>query len=124
VILAASPPRGSGPKAVDRGRGGVNIGDPALTGMLRARGIGFGLFGHVYEAGGQATLADGATPLGEGVWQDSLFVQAGSAGAVPVQLVGGGRSVGMAQIVEITGQRARFRSAVVAGDRGAAASAR
>jgi hypothetical protein len=123
VILAASPPRGKGVAAADRGRGGVNIGDPALAAMLAGKGIRFGLFGHVYEAGGHATLADGATPLGEGVWQDSLFVQAGSAGAVPVQLVDGGRSVGMAQIVELSGGRARFRTAMVVGDRTAAPTA-
>jgi hypothetical protein len=117
VILSASPPRGAGVGAADRGRGGVNIGDPALSGMLGAKGIRFGLFGHVYEAGGHATLADGATPLGQGVWQDSMYLQTGSAGAVPVQLVDGGRSVGMAQIVEFSGGRARFRTTMIAGNR-------
>lgn len=119
VIFSASPPRGTGAGATDRGRGGVNIGDPALAATLGAKGIRFGLFGHVYEAGGSATLVDGATPLGQGVWQDSMLLQAGSAGAVPVSLVGGGRSVGMAQIVELSGGRARFRTVMVAGDRGA-----
>jgi hypothetical protein len=117
AILSASPPRGKGAEAADRGRGSVNIGDPALASMLGGKGIRFGLFGHVYEAGGHATLADGATPLGQGVWQDSMFVQTGSAGAVPVQLVDGGRSVGMAQIVEFSGGRARFRTTMVAGNR-------
>ena len=60
VILSASPPRGASVVSADRGRGGVNIGDPALAGMLAAKEIRFGLFGHVYEAGGHATLADGA----------------------------------------------------------------
>jgi len=120
AILSASPPHGVGAGAADRGRGGVNIGDSALAGMLGGKGIRFGLFGHVYEAGGHATLADGATPLGQGVWQDSMFVQAGSAGAVPVQLVDGGRSVGMAQIVELSGGRARFRTTMVDGNRAVA----
>ncbi|MBW2276676.1 MAG: hypothetical protein JRF63_04235 [Deltaproteobacteria bacterium] len=110
VLISASPPRGSSERAVDRGRGGVNIGDPALRGMLGKAGIRFGLFGHVYESGGQATLADGATPLAAGVWTDSLFVQAGAADAVPLSLVSGGRSVGMAQVVEFTGPRGRFRT--------------
>jgi hypothetical protein len=117
ALLAASPPRGTCPCSVDRGRGGVNIGDPALGAMLRDKKILFGLFGHVYEAGGRATLADFSTALGQGVWADSLLVQAGSASAVPVQLVDGGRSVGMAQIVELSGNRARFRTVMVAGNR-------
>ena len=117
ALLAASPPRGACACAADRGRGGVNIGDPALAGMLRDKKIAFGLFGHVYESGGHATLADGGTALGQGVWADSLFVQAGAASAVPVELVDGGRSVGMAQIVEFSGKRARFRTVMAAGNR-------
>jgi len=110
VLIAASPPRGSSDKAVDRGRGGVNIGDPALRDMLGRAGIRFGLFGHVYEAGGQATLADGATAVASGVWTDSLFVQTGAAEAVPLSLISGGRSVGMGQVVEFSGPRGRFRT--------------
>jgi hypothetical protein len=110
VLLAASPPRGSGDPAVDRGRGAANIGDPALASALSKAGIRFGLFGHVYESGGHATLADGATPVSAGVWQDSLYLQAGAADAVPVSLVGGGRSVGLAHVIEISGNRARYRS--------------
>jgi hypothetical protein len=110
VLVSASPPRGIGARAVDRGRGGVNIGDPALARELDAAGIRFGLFGHVYEAGGQATLADGSSPVAAGVWSDALFVQAGAADAVPLSLVSGGRSVGMAQIVEFSGPRGRYRT--------------
>lgn len=110
VLISASPPRGSSERSVDRGRGGVNIGDPALGKMLGEAGIRFGLHGHVYESGGQATLADRTTPLATGVWTDSLFVQAGAADAVPLTLVNGGRSVGMAQVVEFSGPRGRFRT--------------
>jgi hypothetical protein len=110
VLISATPPRGSSQQSVDRGRGGVNIGDPALGRMMGEAGIRFGLFGHVYESGGQATLVDGSTSLAAGVWTDSLLVQAGAADAVPLSLVNGGRSVGMAQIVEFSGPRGRFRT--------------
>lgn len=110
VLLSASPPRGSGPRAVDRGRGGVNIGDPALARTLGEARIGFGLFGHVYESGGHATAADGATTVAAGVWHDSLFVQAGAADALPLDLVDGGHAAGMAHIVEISSNRARYRA--------------
>lgn len=116
-LLSASPPRGKSPRSVDRGRGGVNIGDPDLADRLSKAGIGFGVFGHVYEAGGNATLSDGETPVVQGSWQESLFLQAGSADAVPVSLVDGGVSVGMAHIVEFSGPRGSYRT--VAASRGA-----
>lgn len=110
VLISASPPRGRSERSVDRGRGGINIGDPALGSMLSGAGIRFGLFGHVYESGGQATLDDSSSPVADGVWSDSLFVQAGAADAVPLSLTNGGRSVGMAQVVEFSGPRGRYRT--------------
>jgi Icc-related predicted phosphoesterase len=110
VLLSPSPPRGVGAEAVDRARGGINIGDPALTGMLKARKVKFGLFGHVFESGGHATKADGTSAVPAGIWQESLFIQAGSAEALPLSLIGGGRSVGMAQIVSFSAARARFQT--------------
>ncbi len=110
VLLSASPPRGKGQRAVDRGRGSVNIGDPELAAAMDEAGIRFGLFGHVYEAGGQSTAADGETHRAPGVWHESLFVQAGATDSLPLTLVGGGRSVGMAHLVEISGHRGRYRT--------------
>jgi Icc-related predicted phosphoesterase len=110
VLLAPSPPRGTGEGAVDRGRGGINIGDPALFDTLESGNISFGIFGHVYESGGHATHSDGRTPVAPGIWHQSLFVQAGSAEALPTTLVGEGRSSGMAQIVEFSAARSRFRT--------------
>jgi Icc-related predicted phosphoesterase len=110
VLLSPPPPRGSGAGAVDRGRGGINIGDPALQEILAAEKCHFGVFGHVPESGGNATLADGKTPVAPGIWYPSLYIQAGSAESLPVSLVGEGRSTGMAQIVEISAARGRFRT--------------
>ncbi len=110
VVLSPSPPRGNGEHAVDRSRGGVNIGDATLARMLGAAGVRFGLFGYVHESGGHATLDDGFSAARPGVWHESLFTQAGAAEAIPISLVGEGRAVGMAQIVEFSGNRARFRT--------------
>jgi len=110
VLISPSPPRGTGAHSVDRGRGEANLGDTALAEMMKGVPLPFGLFGHVYEAGGHATASDGTTPLLEGVWHDSMYLQAGAAEAVPVPLVGGGRSVGMAHIVEFSGKRCRYRT--------------
>jgi Icc-related predicted phosphoesterase len=110
VILSPTPPRGTGEHAVDRGRGDVNIGDKELTEVLESNEIKFGLFGYVSESGGHATAMDGSTATRPAVWKDSLFLQAGSAEALPVTLIGGGRSVGMAHIVEFSGNRGRYRT--------------
>lgn len=118
VIVSASPPLGKGVHSVDRGRGGVNIGDTALERMLVGAQIKFGLFGHVYESGGQATQEDGKTPAAQGVWHDTLYVQAGAVEAVPLTLVEGGSSVGMAQVVELSGNRGRFRTIFATGSNG------
>ena len=110
VLLSPSPLRGIGVSAVDRARGGINIGDPALTEMLKENKIKFGLFGHVFESGGHATAFDGKTSVPAGIWQESLFIQVGSAEALPLSLVGEGRSVGMAQIVAFSAARARYQT--------------
>lgn len=110
LLLSPAPPRGTGDMAVDRGRGDINMGDRALAGLLASHGLRFGLFGYAYESGGHATLMDGATAIPEAVWRESLYLQAGAAEAVPMTLIGGGRSAGMAEVVEISGDRARFRT--------------
>lgn len=110
AVLSPTPPRGPSENSVDRSRGAVNIGDPALEALLAKNGVRFGLFGYVYESGGHATLNDGRTPVAPGVWQDSLFIQAGAAEALPMSLVGEGRAAGMAQIVEFSGGRARYHT--------------
>ena len=109
VLLSATPPKGEGANAPDLGRGNVHIGDPALKAMLDESAIKFGLFGHVYESGGNAVSKGNNDALAAGIWYPSLYLQAGSADALPVQLVDGGRTAGIAHIVDFSGHRARFR---------------
>ncbi|MBN2716120.1 MAG: hypothetical protein JXX14_09720 [Deltaproteobacteria bacterium] len=109
VLLSATPPKGTAPDAPDLGRGNVHIGDPALAAILDGSPIKFGLFGHVYESGGNAISKSGPEALAQGIWHPSMYLQAGSADALPVQLVGGGRTAGMAHIVDFSGHRARYR---------------
>jgi Icc-related predicted phosphoesterase len=110
VLLSPAPPRGVGPEAVDRARGDVNIGDPLLAGALAKSSVAFGIYGYVYESAGHATLSDGVTVVPEGVASSSLMLQVGSAEAVPLTLSSGGRVAGVAQIVEIAGGSAKFRT--------------
>lgn len=114
LLVTAGPPRGRGPGAVDWARGGVNIGDPQLAAlMLGARGrekIRYGVFGHVYEAGGNATSdveGRGAVPAER--WSKTLFLNPGAAEAVPYDLASGGRSRGMGAVLEIGPEGARYR---------------
>jgi hypothetical protein len=108
VLLAHGPPRGSGPHAVDRAFGGVNIGDPLLTGLLREGEIHFGFFSHVQESAGHAINRAGQI-VAEGTWTDSLWLNVGSADSVPHEDLAGQWSKGSAALVEIEGGRARYR---------------
>lgn len=110
VILSPTPPLGEGPYAVDRTRGEVNIGYATLRRVLDDQKIRFGIFGHVYESGGHAVQADGRTPARSGVWNESLWIQAGAAEALPMFLQGEGRARGMAQIVSFSADRARYQT--------------
>ena len=112
VLLSPTPPRGSGVHAPDRTRGQVNIGDPALAGMLQKQKVSFGLFGYAYEAAGHAVLLDGVTPVQAGIWSESLLLQAGAADALSMSLTGEGRADGVAQIVSFSADRARFQTVV------------
>jgi hypothetical protein len=85
------------------------MGSKELYDAMLKHNIEFGLFGHIYESGNNAVLSDCKTPAEEGVWKNSLFLQAGSAGAVPVILTNGGQISGMAHIVEFSGKRGRYR---------------
>ncbi len=109
VILSPTPPRGSGEWAVDRTRAGVNIGDIALRTALDEKKVRFGVFGYVYEAGGHAVLSDGETEAAAGIWTPSLWLQAGAAEALPMFVVGEGRTAGMAHVVSFSADRARFQ---------------
>jgi Icc-related predicted phosphoesterase len=110
LLVAAAPPRGRSPSAIDLARGGVNIGDPALASFIKAHEVPFGVFGHVYEAGGRATAdVEGRRPLPAEQWSRSLYLNPGAIEAVPYDLPGGGRSRGMGAVVEIGPEGARYR---------------
>jgi len=114
LLLAHGPPRGEGPRAVDRSFGEVNIGDPLLRRLMEQGEIPFGLFAHVHEATGQATTLQGS-PVPEMTWSESLLLNVGSADAVPHEDLRGRWSRGSAAIVEIEGSRARYRMIQLAG---------
>jgi hypothetical protein len=112
MFISVSPPRGRGPGAVDRARGDINIGDPRLGELIAHGGgkIAFGLFGHVYEAGGNATRdVEGRHSIPSEQWSKTLFLNPGAAEAVPYTIGGGLRSRGMGAVIELGPQGALYR---------------
>jgi hypothetical protein len=62
----------------------------------------------VHESAGRATTLD-ERPVGEGEWSDSLLLNVGSADSVPHEDLAGRWSRGSAALVELEGERARYR---------------
>jgi hypothetical protein len=107
ALVSHGPPRGAGKKAIDVVTDGSNVGDPAMTAMMKDSGIGFGLFGHILEAGGRGTDA-ASKPVGAGKWSPTLWVNAGSANTDPWSMLDGSTGYGMALRVELEPARARY----------------
>lgn len=108
ALVSHGPPKGFGKRAIDVVTDGSNVGDPAMTALMKDSKIGVGLFGHILEAGGRATDAGGQAPVAPGKWSPTLLVNAGSANTDPWGLLDGSTSYGMAMRVEIEPKRARY----------------
>lgn len=108
VLLSHGPPRGSGPTAVDRAFGGVNVGDPLMGELMRRGKLTVVLSAHVHESAGRATTLSG-DPVAQGAWSPTLVLNVGAADATPHQDLRGAWSTGTAALVEVEARRARFR---------------
>lgn len=107
ALVSHGPPHGTGKKAIDVVTDGSNVGDPAMTALMKDSGIGFGLFGHILEAGGRGTDA-ASKPVAAGKWSPTLWVNAGSANTDPWSMLDGSTGHGMALRVELEPARARY----------------
>ena len=100
VLISHGPPRSKGPRAIDRAFEAGNVGDPGLALIIADNDVRFGLFGHILEAGGQASK-----DLARGIWAKSgethprLYVNAGSASSTPWTMHDGQASTGLGMIV-------------------------
>lgn len=114
LLISHGPPKGVGPKSIDVvADGQLNVGDPALTSLIRAGNVAFGIFGHILESGGRAVAGDLKTPVGADTFSSKLFINAGTANSLPWGLLDGSTASGMAAVVSIKGQKAKvkFRTA-------------
>ncbi len=108
VLVAHGPPRGKTASAPDYAFDAGNVGDPAMNGFMKRKGVNFGLFGHILESGGRAVDPSDERALDAGVWSERLWINAGAATSVGSDLHDGTSHAGMAAIVEFDGQRARY----------------
>jgi hypothetical protein len=124
LLISHGPPRGTGTRTIDvAAEGRVNVGDPALTKLIRSGDFASGLFGHILEAGGRAVGADLATPVRDGDWSAKLYVNAGSASASPWGLDDGSTTTGMAAILTVAGAKAKVKFKIFKEGRGGAPTA-
>jgi Icc-related predicted phosphoesterase len=108
ILVSHGPPRMSGKQAIDVALDAGNVGDPAMTEMIKDLKLPFGIFGHILEAGGRATDLSGKKKLAPKKWHPSLFVNAGTLNTDPWRMLDGRESRGMALYMEIDGKRARY----------------
>ena len=109
VLVAHGPPRGEGPGAIDFAFDAGNVGDPAVTAALAASGVRLGLFSHILEAGGRATDPVTGRAVAPDAWSTALWLNVGAATSAEQDLHGGAVSHGMASVVELGAQGARYR---------------
>jgi hypothetical protein len=108
VLVAHGPPLGKGKNALDYIADQKNVGDPMQNRLLDKAKIPFGVFGHILEAGGRGVAADMATAVPPGKAVPSLFINAGSISADPWGMLDGKTGWGMAMLLVIDGNQARY----------------
>lgn len=104
ILVAAVPPRGNGPLALDVSEG-QNTGDPRLSPLLALKRAPFGVFGQVWEAGGRAI--DGAgKPVAPRTFADQLYLNPGAADQTPWPMSDGTTQAGLAALLTVRGRKA------------------
>jgi Icc-related predicted phosphoesterase len=107
IFLSHGPPHQTGDDAIDFVPNAGNVGDPALTELLKRAGINFGVHGHIIEAGGTATDFKGKT-VKPGAFAKKLFLNPGSASSLPWKLNSGPTSYGLAAVLTLKGKTAKY----------------
>ena len=108
VLIAHGPPRGKGRTALDWIADKTNVGDEKLNELIERKGIPFGFFGHILEAGGQAVGEGMSTPVRPDTLVPALYINAGSLSGDPWAMNDGTTSTGMAFVVTIEGNKAKY----------------
>ena len=109
MLVSHGPPQGDGPNSIDVIPNGKNVGDSELTRLIKRRRLPLGLFSHILEAGGRAVTEDFKTPIRENTWSKSMHINVGSLSGDPWGMLDGTSSFGMAAIIEIGPDGARYK---------------
>lgn len=118
LLVSHGGPKQQGTDAIDRTAEGENVGDPNIAKALAAHKIPFGIFGNIHEAGGRATSIDGTKILDEGKDYDSLYLNPGPADGVRWVMNDKSESIGMAGILTVKGNKARYEIHRIGADKG------
>ncbi|OGQ90608.1 MAG: hypothetical protein A2289_06465 [Deltaproteobacteria bacterium RIFOXYA12_FULL_58_15] len=108
ILVSHGGPRQEGAQAIDRTAEGANVGDPGLSNLITSAQIPFGIFGNIHEAGGRATDASGKNLLKQGEMHPQLFLNPGAADGVRWPMNDGSLSVGMAAMLKVEGDKAKY----------------
>jgi hypothetical protein len=108
LLVAAVPPHGEGPRALDFSDG-QNVGEMRFIPLLTSTRARFGLFGQVWEAGGSAV--DGQDrPVASGAFSNQLYVNLGAADRTPWPMNDGTTASGLATLITIKGRQAAYET--------------
>lgn len=108
ILVSHGGPKQEGPEALDRTQEQANVGDPALTKLIRETGVKLGIFSNIHESGGKATDLTGTKLVPEKTPAEELYLNPGAVDAVSWPMNDGTRSVGMAGILTIDGGKASY----------------
>ncbi len=107
IFLGHGPPKQTGKAAIDWANVNANVGDPALTEVIKTGAIPFGVFGHILEAGGKATDLKGNVVPQKKLLK-TFYFNPGSANPLPWKLNDGSTSYGLAGVIRVKGKTASY----------------
>jgi len=108
LLISHGGPKQEGEQAIDRTAEGSNVGDPALTELIKTHKIPFGVFGNIHEAGGRATDLAGNQVLAQGQPHASLYLNPGPADGVAWMMNDKSESLGMAAVMTVKDGKASY----------------
>ena len=100
LLVSHGPPLGNNANGLDVIHNGRNVGDGALNQLMNKAKIQYGIFGHILESGGRGVNA-AQEPVSVGTKSKTLWVNVGSASAIPWKMVDGHFEEGMGMVMTI-----------------------
>ncbi len=107
LLVSHGPPLGNNLNGLDVIHDGRNVGDTSLNDLMSKAKIQYGIFGHILESGGRGVNV-AQDPIPAGVKSKTLWVNVGSASAIPWKMVDGHFEEGMAMVMTISKDGASY----------------